>query len=126
MMFNMLHTAIDIFFLNFWSFTKLFVKREPKQKEAKKTWIYKTLKNSVKICCHELVNVDLMDFRPLLVEMLFITFSSFIFYIQMKITSKLRYKFIFPCTICTLKEKEILCNVLLMCENHSLYIKSFS
>ena len=75
------------------------------KKKLKKTWIYKTLKASVKICCHELVNVDLMDFRPLLVEMLFITFSSFIFYIQMKITGKLRYKFIFPCTICTLKEK---------------------
>ena len=38
----------------------------------------------------------------------------------------MKYKLIFACTIWTLREKEIsFCIILLMCKNHSLYIKYF-
>ena len=72
--------------------------------------------------------------RPPLVKMLFIViFIGYVstwhmyFYILMRLeTGKLRDELSFACTIWPLREKEIaFCNVLLMSDNYSLYIKYF-
>ena len=72
-------------------------------------------------CCSSYFLVLIWGTQQLLIIYIFI----FIFYVDLRLqTGKLRYKFIFACTIWTLKEKWIsFCNVLFMWENHSLCIK---